>query len=233
MLSNKEYQKRFIQLQEPTVRAVRDVFKQIQIGQPEVEIADMLDKKLREAGFTEYWYPILVHVGEMTAVPVSRRYHLPQHDSIVQKDDIVILDVTPIDKTVWSNWAETITLGKSDFFGKLVNDVQTIVDAAYEYSLARAKTVGDIVDFCQEQLKIYGLRSIDSRKDFGHSIFQVPEGQTVDKTPLSDRLFLNEDYRDAKLSGIISIEPHLTRINTENGKLYGAKQQRVVIFKTD
>ena len=230
MLSEKEYLKRFSVIQEPTVNAVRRVAKRIQPGQTEIEIAEILDKELRGDSLSEHWYPILVHAGEMTGVPVSRRYHLPANDVVVHESDILILDVTPIDKTVWSNWAETFAIGNDEFYNKLTQDVQAVVDAAYEYSSTQAKTVGDIVGFCSKEIEKYNLRSIDSRKDFGHSIFQVPEGQTVDKTPLGDRLFLNEDYRNVKLSGIISIEPHLARLNSVDGKLYGAKQQRVLIF---
>lgn len=230
MLPEKEYLKRFKEIQEPTVNAVRRVAKSIQPGWTEVEIAEMLDKELRNDDLSEHWYPILVHAGEMTGTPVSRRYHLPAKDVAVHENDILILDVTPIDKTVWSNWAETFTIGNDEFFNQLTRDVQAVVDAAYDYSSTQAKTVGDIIDFCSKEIEKYGLRSIDSRKDFGHSIFQVPEGQTVDKTPLSDRLFLNEDYLTVKLSGIISIEPHLARVHPVTRKLFGAKQQRVLIF---
>ena len=230
MLPEKEYLKRFEEIQEPTVDAVRRVANNIKPGQTEIEIAKMLDAELRNDGLNEHWYPILVHAGEMTGTPVSRRYHLPTSDVCVNENDILILDVTPIDKTVWSNWAETFTIGDDDFFNELTQDVQAVVDAAYEYSSTQAKSVGDIIDFCTKEMRKYDLRSIDSRKDFGHSIFQVPEGQTVDKTPLSDRLFLNEEYRAVRLSGIISIEPHLARVLPTTGKLYGAKQQRVLIF---
>ena len=74
------------------------------------------------------------------------------------------------------------------------------------------------------------MKSLDSRNDVGHSIFQVPEGQTVDKTPIEDRLFLNDDYRDTKLEGIISIEPHFGRVNPKDGVLYGSKHQEVIIY---
>ena len=85
-------------------------------------------------------------------------------------------------------------------------------------------------DFAINLIDIHGLIILDPYKDIGHSIFQVPENQTVENTPMEDSLLLNETFKDRKLKGIISIEPQLGRNNPENGKLYAAKLQEVIIF---
>ena len=93
-----------------------------------------------------------------------------------------------------------------------------------------SKSVGVLYDFAINLIDIHGLIILDPYKDIGHSIFQVPENQTVENTPMEDSLLLNETFKDRKLKGIISIEPQLGRNNPENGKLYAAKLQEVIIF---
>lgn len=140
-----------------------------------------------------------------------------------------MLDSTLLDKTVWSNWAETFLIGQNSFFESLIADTRQVAEETYNFSVSEAKTIGDILDYCTSRIAHYNLQSLDSRNDVGHSIFQVPEGQTVDQTPLADRLFINADYRNHPIMGIISIEPQLGRIDPENGKLFGAKIQKVII----
>jgi len=229
MLTPSEYLKRFNEMQQSTIDITRLVAKQIKPGLSELEIADLYTEKLKEAGLKDHWYPILVYAGKLTGKPISRRYHLPSPDVIVQENDIVMLDSTPLDKTVWSNWAETFLIGRNSFFESLIADTRKVVEETYDFSVSEAKTISDILDYCTSRITYYNLQSLDSRNDVGHSIFQVPEGQTVDQTPLSDRLFINADYRDYPITGIISIEPQLGRIDPENSKLFGAKIQKVII----
>lgn len=229
MLTSIEYLRKFNEMQQSTVDITRLAAKQIKPGMSELDIADIYAKKLKEAGLKNHWYPILVYVGEWTGKPISRRYHLPSPDVIIQESDIVILDSTPLNKTVWSNWAETFLIGQNPFFASLIADTKQVVEETYNFAVSKAKTIGDIFDYCFSRITYYDLRSLDSRNDVGHSIFQVPEGQTVDQTPLSDRLFINQDYKDSPAVGIISIEPQLGRVDPENGKLFGAKMQKVII----
>jgi hypothetical protein len=178
----------------------------------------------------EDWYPILVYGGESTGQPISRRFHLPSPDAKVRERDIIMLDSTPLNKTVWSNWAETFCIGNDPFYEKIIDDTRMIVSETHEYAITHASTIGDIYDFCQSKILQLGLTSLDPRHDVGHSIFQVPIGQTVDKTPMEDRIFISEEFRNTPLMGILSIEPQLGRIDTRDGKMYSAKMQKVIIF---
>lgn len=229
MLNEQDFLKKFKTMQEPTVEITRLVAQSITPGMTELEVSERYEAELAKAGLKEHWYPILICAGEFTAKPISRRFHLPSADVVVQENDIIMLDATPIDGTVWSNWAETFVVGHDDFFEQLIKDAKTIVDHTHTFATEQAKTIGDILDFCLSEIKVNKMKSLDSRDDVGHSIFQVPEGQSVDKTPVEDRLFMNEDYRDYPIQGILSIEPQVGRINPTNGKMYGAKIQKVLL----
>lgn len=132
--------------------------------------------------------------------------------------------------TVWTNWCDTVVVGKNDFFENIIKDVKEVVEKTASFSEREAKTVNDLYNYCTELIKEKGMEMLDPYKDVGHSIFQVPEHQTVDKTPMEDRLLLNQQFGSRPLSGIISVEPQLGRINPADGKMYGAKIQKVLIF---
>ena len=229
LLSREEYLKRFSEIQKHVIPITRELGKKVNPGMSEKEIAIEYTKMLADVGLVDHWYPILINAGENSGKAVSRRIHLPG-EYIIKENDIFILDCTPIDKTVWGNWAETFVVGSDPFYQSLSNDCLIVVKQTAEFARTSAKTVGEILDYCVNIATNLGMKSLDSRNDVGHSIFQVPEGQTVDKTPLSDRLFLNDDYRNAKLEGIISIEPHFGRVNPKDGVLYGSKHQEVIIY---
>ncbi len=228
-LPEKEYLKKFTEIQNSIIPITRELAKKIVPGMTEKQIADEYTKMLAKAGFINHWYPILVNAGKNSGKALSRRIHLPS-DNVIRENDILILDCTPINKTVWGNWSETFVVGDEFFYKSLSEDCLSVVKQTVEFARTSAKNVGDILDFCINIATDLGLKSLDSHNDVGHSIFQVQEGQTVDKTPMVDRLLLNDDYRNSKLEGIISIEPDLGRVNPNDGILYGSKHQEVVIY---
>lgn len=218
-------------MQAKTVEVTRQIAAKLEPGQSEKDIVDLYYRALAMVGLKDHWYPALIYVGESTSLPISRRYHLPSEDVIVKGNDIVTLDSTPLDGTVWSNWAETFVIGHDEFFEKLVNDSRRIVDKTYEYTATQAKTIQDIYGFAMNLIKEGGFTSLDPMGDVGHSIFQVPEGQTVDKTPQEDRLFIYPEHGNRPIEGIISIEPQIGKVNPADGKMYSTKIQKVYIAK--
>jgi hypothetical protein len=170
----------------------------------------------------------LICAGEYSGKPISRRFHLPSADVRVRKNDIVVVDSTPIKGTVWWNWSKTIAIGDDPFFQKLCDECDEIAQLTLDYGNKSAQTIGELFDFCMGLIEKANLVLLDSRNDVGHSIFQVPVGQGVEDTPLEQRLFISEEYRHAPIQGIISIEPQVGRKHSD-GIMYGAKQQRVLI----
>ena len=104
-----------------------------------------------------------------------------------------------------------------------------IVDLVYDFTSSEAKSVQDIYDFTMSLLERGGFVSLDPKGDVGHSIFQVEPGQTVDKTPMEQRLFIYPDHGEKLIEGIISIEPQIGKISPVDGRMYSAKMQKVYI----
>ncbi len=229
MLDNEEFLQKFEDMQERTVAVTRQIAATLRPGQSESEIAERFYSSLESAGLKDHWYPALVYVGDSTSLPISRRFHLPSPDVVIQENDIVMLDCTPLDGTVWSNWAETFVVGNDAFYESLIADSKRIVDAVYDYTATHAKTIGDIFDYASTLIEQGGFTSLDPMGDVGHSIFQVPAGQTVDKTPPEQRLFIYAEHGDRPIEGIISIEPQIGKKHPVSDKMYSTKMQKVYI----
>lgn len=229
MLDNKEYLKKFTTMQEKAVEATRYIASQLKSGQSEKEVADMYYEALAEIGLTEHWYPVLVYAGGSTSLPISRRYHLPSPEVIIQEKDIVMLDCTPLDGTVWSNWAETFMVGEDTFYRSLIKDSSELVEKVNNYTVKEANTIQDIYDYAMELIQEGGFVSLDPMGDVGHSIFQVPEGQTVDKTPQEQRLFIYPEHGERLIEGIVSIEPQIGKKYPGSENLFSTKMQKVFI----
>lgn len=229
MLGRADYLEKFYEMQQKTVTVTQYTAKQIQVGMSENDIANMYAAALAQEGLKEHWYPILVYVGDSTALPISRRYHLPSPDIRVQEDDIIMLDSTPLDGTVWSNWAETFVVGNDDFYKTLVDDSRKLVEKVCAFTEKQAGTIGDIYEYAMQLVNAGRFTSLDPMGDVGHSIFQVPPGQTVDKTPQEDRLFIYPEHSDRPVEGIISIEPQVGKKHPKTGKVYSTKMQKVYV----
>jgi hypothetical protein len=228
LLAPKDYLSAFQGIQTSVVGITEGVARTVKPGEMETAIASRLTTGLAKNGLTDHWYPILVNAGENSGKPLSRRFHLPS-EQLVRDNDIVIVDSTPIVDTVWGNWTKTVAVGNDPFYRSLAQDTDILADETFNFANRSARNVGDIYDYSQILMKRMNFISLDPRNDVGHSIFQVPKGQTVELTPLSQRLFINDEYRRSPITGILSIEPQVGRINPADGIMYGAKQQRVLI----
>lgn len=229
MLDDASFLRKFNDMQKLTVSVTQELASTLRPGQTEAEVAGRYYAALEAAGLKDHWYPALVYVGDSTSLPISRRFHLPSPDVVIRDIDIVMLDCTPMDGTVWSNWAETFVVGTDTFYESLIADSRDIVDAVYEYTANQAQTIGDIYDYASQLIEDGGFISLDPMGDVGHSIFQVPAGQTVDKTPPEQRLFIYPEHGDKPIKGIISIEPQIGKKHPSTGKLYSTKIQKVFI----
>lgn len=227
---HKSFAERFSSIQRQIVPLTDEVFDQIKPGMSEADIANIYEQRLSAIGLKEHWYPILVCAGSWTGQSISRRIHLPSTEVVIQENDIIMLDCTPIKGGVWGNWARTYSIGKNSFYKALCADCDEIVGLMSAYAKNEAKNIGDIFEFGQALLSSRGLVNLDKEGNLGHTIFQVSPGQRVEDCPPGTRVFINEGCSSALLEGILSIEPQLGRINPEDGIMYGAKQQQIVEY---
>lgn len=220
----------FNYLQSILIPIIDKVAIELQAGMKEKEIEIVLKQKLKKTGISNFWYPVMIATGENTSKFFSRRIHLPGNTEI-KENDIIIIDATPLDKTesVWGNWCQTYSIGNDSFYTELCRDALDLTIRLEEYAVQEAKTVGDVYSYFNETIRTLNLELIGN--NIGHSIFSVPKGQTVERTPINDRLFIDEKHKNHTLNGVLSIEPQLKRFNPKDGKYYAAKHQRIIIYE--
>jgi Xaa-Pro aminopeptidase len=229
MLNDTDYMKAFLAIQKKCLDATHLVSSAAVPGVSEKDLADIYETDLAQDGITEFWYPTLICAGQYSGQPLTRRNHLPSADVTLRDNDIVILDVTPMQKTIWGNWTITKSVGNNPFYKNLCADLFAIVtEAAAEAIRGGHSGLGDIYHGVMAKAKARGLESIDPRGNVGHSIFQVEEGQSVDKVPLEARAFIDENDSEIGKRFLISIEPELARVNPADGVRYGGKFQFIV-----
>jgi hypothetical protein len=200
-------------------------------GTSELELANAYSNYFSDKGITSEWYPTLICAGLFTGQPLTRRNHLPDDNVKINQDDVVILDCTPMQGTVWGNWTVTKAIGNASFYRNLCDDLfSCVMETATEVLRGETKTLLAIHDSVMRKAKRLGLESIEPRSNVGHSIFQVPEGQTVDLTPENVRIFVDQQDTEIPTQSLISIEPELARINPKDGIRYGGKFQFIIPY---
>lgn len=232
MLSSNEYYKQFFKIQNDLKKAFSRITSELKIGNSEKDIAESIEKELKSHGYSDFWYPTLVYIGQSTSNPISRRYHLPSSDIVLNENDIICIDVTPINNTVWGNWCQTLSVGNDLFFKTLCSDCKEVTENLCTYSIIYkdSKTFGDLYSYFQK-LSIEKETELHAPyNSIGHSIFQVPQNSKVENANVKDRIQINEDFFSFSLNSIdiLSIEPQLARVNPHNGILYSAKQQGII-----
>ena len=233
MLKKKDFIDKFLLIQEKIYAASSIFENELEIGMSEHSIAELVEKSLRKFNLTEYWYPTLVYIGECTGKPVSRRIHLPSDVIILKPNDIICIDVTPLDDTVWGNWCKTYAIGENQFYNELCIDCNVIVKDLYNLAKSNECTIGNIIDLFNDLLMGKGYSSLGPYGSLGHTIFQVPSWSKVESFNAEERIMITEKYRNYLLKDldIISIEPQIGKIDPRDGIVYGAKQDFILINK--
>jgi hypothetical protein len=232
MLSFENYYNRFLEIQNDLYETFETVINCLNPGYSEKYIATQLENDLFKKGYKNFWYPTLVYIGQSTSIPISRRLHLPSEDRILKNNDIICLDVTPIDSTVWGNWCQTISFGSDSFFDTLCLNCFEITTNLCQYAKGECKTIGDLYSYFQQLISEKELFLLAPYNSLGHSIFQVPKNSKVEGMKINERIQINEDFFNIALEQInlLSIEPQLARINPIDGKTYSAKQQEIIYY---
>ncbi len=229
MLPPEDFIQRFLTIQQDCMDATLTVVEAAKPGVDEKSLAEQFDSRMRQRGLSQAWYPTLICAGPFSGEPLTRRNHLPSGDVKLRSEDIVILDATPLDKTVWGNWTVTKSVGFNPFYRQLCSDVFSVtLQGAADVLTGKAQHPQQIYSSVIDAAEQRGLVSIDPRGNVGHSIFQVPAGQTVDQTPITDRLFIDAMTTIVVAPILLSVEPELARVNPSDGVRYGGKFQFII-----
>lgn len=184
---------------------------------------------LLEHGADSFWWcnvGAFMFAGDETAVSVVPDVY-EASDRLIEKNDIITIDVSPQKNGVWGDYARTIILEE----GKVISDISQIKNEEWRNGLLMEellhRTLVEIVreDMTFEELherinslvEEKGYHNLDCLGNFGHSIDLRDE----------DRIYIEKGNKAGLSSvGMFTFEPHISL----PGSKYGFKKEDIYYF---
>ena len=210
--------------------AVKYVADTMKTGMSLPYIKKLCEDYLLENGAGSFWYwdvGAFIFAGDETALSVSGKDYQAA-DRIIQKDDIITIDLSPQRNNIWGDYARTLVFED----GVLCDEIEKIKRDEWrnglqmEEYLHQALIDAGTPDMTFEELYYYmnelivkeGFINLDFLGNLGHSIVK-------DK---KDRIYTEKGNRK-RLSDVrmFTFEPHISIPNSQ----YGYKKEDIYYFE--
>ena len=210
--------------------AVKYVADTMKTGMSLPYIKKLCEDYLLENGADSFWYwdvGAFIFAGDETALSVSGKDYQAA-DRIIQKDDIITIDLSPQRNNIWGDYARTLVFED----GVLCDEIEKIKRDEWrnglqmEEYLHQALIDAGTPDMTFEELYYYmnelivkeGFITLDFLGNLGHSIVK-------DK---KDRIYTEKGNRK-RLSDVrmFTFEPHISIPNSQ----YGYKKEDIYYFE--
>ncbi len=210
--------------------AVKYVADTMKTGMSLPYIKKLCEDYLLENGADSFWYwdvGAFIFAGDETALSVSGKDYQAA-DRIIQKDDIITIDLSPQRNNIWGDYARTLVFED----GVLCGEIEKIKRDEWrnglqmEEYLHQALIDAGTPDMTFEELYYYmnelivkeGFINLDFLGNLGHSIVK-------DK---KDRIYTEKGNRK-RLSDVrmFTFEPHISIPNSQ----YGYKKEDIYYFE--
>ena len=146
------------------------------------EVRRQCEEKMLELGADSFWYwdiGAFIFSGDKTAISISGKNYKTA-DKLIQKNDIVTIDLSPQWKNIWGDYARTIIIED----GKVVNEIDSIRNKEWQEGLLmEQKLHRELSDYINENTTFEdlfyhmnamiiseGFINLDFLGNLGHSI---------------------------------------------------------------
>lgn len=210
--------------------AVKYVADTKKTGMSLPDIKKLCEDYLLENGADSFWYwdvGAFIFAGDETALSVSGKDYQAA-DRIIQKDDIITIDLSPQRNNIWGDYARTLVFED----GVLCDEIEKIKKDEWRNGLQMEEYLHQALinvgapDMTFEELYYYmnelivkeGFINLDFLGNLGHSIVK-------DK---KDRIYTEKGNRK-RLSDVrmFTFEPHISIPNSQ----YGYKKEDIYYFE--
>lgn len=210
--------------------AVKYVADTMKTGMSLPYIKKLCEDYLLENGADSFWYwdvGAFIFAGDETALSVSGKDYQAA-DRIIQKDDIITIDLSPQRNNIWGDYARTLVFED----GVLCDEIEKIKRDEWRNGLQMEEYLHQALvdvgapDMTFEELYYYmnelivkeGFINLDFLGNLGHSIVK-------DK---KDRIYTEKGNRK-RLSDVrmFTFEPHISIPNSQ----YGYKKEDIYYFE--
>ncbi len=209
--------------------AIKYVEETIKAGMGLWDIKSLCEEYLLNNGADSFWYwdvGAFIFAGEETAVSVSGKDYQVA-DRIVQKNDIITVDLSPQKNCIWGDYARTLVFED----GVLCHEISRIKKDEWRNGLkmeeylhitlmemaAPDMTFGELYNYMNELIVKKGFLNLDFLGNLGHSIVKNK----------NDRIYIQKE-NCKKLSDVemFTFEPHISISNSK----YGYKREDIYYF---
>lgn len=210
--------------------AVKYVADTMKTGMSLPYIKKLCEDYLLENGADSFWYwdvGAFIFAGDETALSVSGKDYQAA-DRIIQKDDIITIDLSPQRNNIWGDYARTLVFED----GVLCDEIEKIKRDEWRNGLQMEEYLHQALvdvgapDMTFEELYYYmnelivkeGFINLDFLGNLGHSIVKNKK----------DRIYTEKGNRK-RLSDVrmFTFEPHISIPNSQ----YGYKKEDIYYFE--
>ena len=219
----------YSEIQKIAKDTIEYIMAEVAVGMKLTEVRRLCEEKMLALGADSFWYwdvGAFVFSGDETTLSVSGREYKTS-DRIIAPDDIITIDLSPQNNSIWGDYARTIILEN----GKAVDDIKSICNDEWRAGLLMEEELHkELLEFAAPQTtfeELYyhindlivsrGFINLDFLGNLGHSIVK-------DK---NDRIY-TEKGNTALLSAVdyFTFEPHISVPNSK----YGYKKENIYYF---
>ncbi|MCF8495356.1 MAG: M24 family metallopeptidase [Alphaproteobacteria bacterium] len=218
--------KPYARIQNLAKDTVFDLLDFIKPGVTEKEIASKAKSLLEQKGITRFWYydvAALVLVGDRTTLSIPGRDYVPA-DFRVQTNDLVTVDLSPLDGDLWGDYARSIYV--EDGVAKLTPTKKTLSAGfnletlLHNHLLGIARpdmTAHELWAYMNAMIEKHGFENLDFKGNLGHSIEKdMKYRRYIEK----DNMTRLQDF------GLFTFEPHIR----QKGQVWGFKHENIHFF---
>lgn len=194
------------------------------------EVRRQCEEKMLELGADSFWYwdiRAFIFSGDETAISISGKNYKTA-DKVIQKNDIVTIDLSPQWKNIWGDYARTIIIED----GKVVNEIDSIRNKEWQEGLLmEQKLHRELSDYINENTTFedlfYHMNAMIISEGFINLDFLGNLGHSIEKKS-DDRIYIEKGNKN-KLSDIayFTFEPHISK----PGSVYGYKMENIYYFE--
>ncbi|WP_284640815.1 M24 family metallopeptidase [Paenibacillus silviterrae] len=228
-----EHLSKYLHVQSIAKSTISELTNVIKEGISEREIACKAEDIMRAKGVNSFWYHgvgAFVHVGKRTTISESGKGYKPS-ETLVSKNDIVTVDLSPEFNTYWGDYARTFIIidGKADGVDALEwsnNDFQLLDGVKVEEKLHKMFMNYIKPDMTFEDVYLH-MNDVINQFDYTNLDFARNVGHTIEFNKDNRRYF--ESGNKTKLSDLtlFTFEPHIKHKNGE----YGFKREDIYYFR--
>lgn len=194
------------------------------------DVREICEQYMLDNGADSFWYygiGAFVFAGDETTVSISGKNYKTS-ERMLEKNDIVTIDLSPQSQSVWGDYARTIIIQD----GKVIQSIDKIKNTEWKNGLAMECLLHsvlkenaaedmrfeDLFYLMNQYIDAHGFVNLDFNGNLGHSI----------ETDIQKRIYIEKGNRN-KLSDVkmFTFEPHISHPNSK----YGYKMENIYFFR--